>query len=120
MRFKNGCAVAAASAVFGLLLSFFSAPNLSAQVLYGSIVGTVTDQGNAVVPKAGITAKNAATGLVRKVESDDAGYYSLANLPEGAYELSVSASGFKTLTQRNVNVSINNVTRADISLEIGS
>jgi hypothetical protein len=88
--------------------------------LYGSIVGTVTDQANAVVPKAAVTARNTATGLTRKVEADEAGYFSVPNLPEGAYDLSVSAPGFKVLTQRNVNVLINNVTRADVGLEVGA
>ena len=62
-----------------------------------------------MVPKAAVTVKNSATGLSRQVTTDEAGYYSIPNLPEGAYDLSVSAPGFKALTQRNVNVRINNV-----------
>src|SRR5207244_10304707 len=46
-------------------------------------------------------------------------YYSIPNLLQGKYDLSVSASGFKPLTQRNVNVLINTVTRIDLSLEVG-
>ena len=98
----------------------FEAPVASAQVLYGSIVGTVTDQANAVVPKAAVTVKNTATGLSRQVIADEAGYYSIPSLPEGAYDVSVSAPGFKALTQKNVNVLINNVTRADLRLEVGA
>jgi hypothetical protein len=102
------------------LTVLFGGYEASAQVLYGSIVGTVTDQANAVVPKAGVTVTNKATGLVRKAEADEAGYYSIPALPEGAYDVSVSASGFKTLTQTNVEVRINNVTRADLNLQLGS
>jgi len=65
----------------------------SAQVLYGSIAGTVTDQANAVVPKASITVQNAATGLSRQVNTDEAGHYSITSLPEGAYDLSITAPG---------------------------
>ncbi len=72
----------------------------SAQVLYGSIVGTVTDQANAVVPKTVVTAKNTSTGLSRQVTTDEAGYYSITNLPEGTYDLSGSAAGFRPLTQK--------------------
>jgi hypothetical protein len=97
-----------------------SAPTASAQVLYGSIVGTVTDQAHAVVPKAALTATNKSTGLSRQVTADDAGYYSITNLLEGAYDLTVTAPGFRPLTQKDVNVLINNVTRADLSLEVGS
>ena len=35
---------------------------LNAQVLYGSVVGTVTDQTGALVPKAAVTIVNKATG----------------------------------------------------------
>ena len=104
----------------GLIFTGYEAPVASAQVLYGSIVGTVTDQANAVVPKAAVTVKNAATGLSRQVVTDEAGYYSIPSLPVGAYDVSVSAPGFKALTQTNVNVLINNVTRADLRLEVGA
>ncbi len=92
----------------------------SAQVLYGSIVGTVTDPASAMVPNATVTVTNTLTGLSRQATTDGAGYYSIPNLPQGAYDLSVTASGFKPLTQKGVNVLINNVTRVDLSLEVGA
>jgi hypothetical protein len=104
----------------GLVFGSYAARVASAQVLYGSVVGVITDQANAVVPKVTVTIKNTATGLSRQVATDESGYYSIVNLPEGAYDLSVSAPGFKSLTQRNVNVLINNVTRADVRLEVGA
>jgi hypothetical protein len=114
----------AAGVVFGLAASFLflgaGAPVASAQVLYGSIVGTVTDQANAVVPKAAVTVNNTSTGLSRQVAADETGYYSIQNLPEGSYDLSVTVTGFKPLTQRGVPVRINTVTRADVRLEVGS
>jgi len=104
----------------GLMFTGYEAPVASAQVLYGSVVGTVTDQASAVVPKATVTIKNAPRGFSRQVTTDEAGYYSVPNLPEGAYDVSVSAPGFKVLTQTNVNVLINNVTRTDLRLEVGA
>ncbi|MDP2997261.1 MAG: TonB-dependent receptor [Bryobacterales bacterium] len=98
----------------------YEAPVASAQVLYGSIVGTVTDQANAVVPKTAVTILNTATGLSRQATSDEAGYYSISNLPQGAYDLSVTVTGFKPLTQKGVHVLINTVTRADVRLEVGT
>ena len=98
----------------------FQARFASAQVLYGSIVGTVTDPPGAVVSKATVTVTNTSTGLSRQTSADDAGYYSIPNLHQGAYDLAVSAVGFKPLTQKGVNVSINNVTRSDIGLEVGA
>src|SRR5436853_6129272 len=97
----------------------YEAPMASAQVLYGSIVGTVLDQANAAVPKAMVKVTNTSTGLSRQAATDDAGYYSVQNLIEGIYDLSVTASGFRPLTQKSVNVLINNVTRVDVRLEVG-
>jgi len=90
------------------------------QVLYGSIVGTLTDQTGAVVPRATVTVTNASTGLSRQATTDDAGYYSIPNLLEGAYDLSVNASGFKPYAQKGIRVSINAVTRVDATIQVGT
>ena len=96
-----------------------SARPASAQVLYGSIVGTLTDQTGAVVPKATVTVTNTSTGLSRQVVANESGYYSIPNLLEGTYDLSVSSPGFKTYAQKGVVVSVNNVTRVDMAVQVG-
>jgi hypothetical protein len=102
-----------------LIFLSYGASTASAQVLYGSIVGTVTDQTGAAVPSAIVKATNKSTGLTRQGATDSAGNYSIPNLLEGDYELSVSADGFKPLTQKDVVVRINNVRRLDVKLEVG-
>jgi hypothetical protein len=92
----------------------------SAQVLYGSIVGTLTDETGAVIPKAVVTVKNTSTGLSRQATTDDAGYYAIRNLLEGSYDLSVTATGFKPYTQTGVNVPISVVTRVDVTIALGA
>jgi hypothetical protein len=108
------CAIAA------LLFGYMAARPASAQVLYGSIVGTIQDQSGAVVPKAEITITNKGTGLTRTTPADDAGRYSLLNVMAGTYDLKVSAPGFRTTTQTDLEISINTVTRADMRLEVGA
>jgi hypothetical protein len=98
----------------------FAAGTASAQVLYGSIVGTLTDETGAMVPKASVTVTNTSTGLSRQATTNDAGYYSIPNLLEGVYDLSVTASGFRTYTQKGINVSINRVTRVDATIAVGA
>ena len=104
----------------GLMVMGSATRSASAQVLYGSIVGTLTDETGAVVPKAVVTVTNTSTGLSRQATTDDAGYYSIPNLPEGTYDLSVSASGFRPYTQTGVNVPINAVTRVDATIQVGA
>jgi outer membrane receptor protein involved in Fe transport len=91
-----------------------------AQVLYGSIVGSVLDQSDAVVPNATITIVSKETGLTRETTTDVGGRYSLVNVLPGTYDLRVSATGFRTLTREGVAVVINTVTRADLKLEVGA
>ncbi len=102
-----------------LIVIGYTARTVSAQVLYGSIVGTLTDQTSAVVPKATVSVTNTSTGLSRQVTTNEAGYYSIPNLPEGNYDVAVNATGFKAYTQTGVSVRINSVTRTDIVIEIG-
>lgn len=104
----------------GLLLTPSLSQRASAQVLYGSLVGTITDPTGAVVPNATVKVTNTLTGQEREAKTNDAGYYSLLNLLEGNYNLAVSASGFKPYTETNIRVTINSVTRLDIALQVGT
>src|SRR4029453_8497826 len=91
-----------------------------AQTLYGSIVGDVKDSSGAVMPGATVVATNKSTGLTREAVTDEGGRYSLANLPAGAYSFKATQQGFKAFEQTEVTVSLNSVTRLDVSLEIGA
>ncbi len=102
-----------------LIVIGYTARTASAQVLYGSIVGTLTDETGAVVPKATVTVTNTSTGLSRQATTNDIGYYSIPNLPEGSYDLAVTATGFKPYTQTGVSVRINSVTRTDVIVQVG-
>ena len=98
----------------------YAARTASAQVLYGSIVGTLTDETGAVVPNAVVSVKNTSTGLSRQATTDETGHYAIQNLLEGSYDLSVSASGFKPYTQTGVNIAVNSVTRVDVRVQVGA
>jgi hypothetical protein len=96
------------------------APEASAQVLYGSLIGNVTDPNGAVIPKAAVTVTDQATGVVTTTASDSSGMYQFIALQPGSYIVKVSVSGFKTYERRGVTISLNNVTRDDAALEVGS
>ncbi len=102
-----------------LLLALLTSAPATAQVLYGSIVGTVEDPTGAVVPGATITITNPATGATREIKADDQGRYSVPNMQAGAYDVKVTAQGFRALTRTGVEITINTVTRLDAKLEVG-
>ena len=89
------------------------------QVLYGSIVGTVEDPSGAVVPNAALSLTNAGTGATREIKADEQGRYTAASLSPGTYSLKITAPGFRTLTRTGIAVTINNITRAEVRLEVG-
>lgn len=109
-----------AAAVLIATAALLSPERASAQVLYGSLVGNVTDSSGAAVPKATVTATNKGTNQAREVITDDNGGYSFADLQGGIYTLKISQQGFKTFEQTDVTVSANNVNRVDIALQIGA
>jgi len=82
-----------------LLVSLFVLPAYT-QVSTADITGRVTDQQGRVVPGATITATNKGTGVARTATTDDAGDYTITQLPPGKYDLSVEATSFsKALAQ---------------------
>jgi hypothetical protein len=63
----------------------------------GALQGRVFDSSGAVVPAATITVRSDASGVDRSIRSDDEGRYHLAAIPVGSYEVTASASGFKSV-----------------------
>lgn len=107
--------------LFACALALSLSPaRLEAQLLYGSIVGAVQDASGSIVPGATITAANTETRQERVVQTDAAGRYSIGNLLPGTYDITVAATGFRTLTRKDVPVSINTIVREDLRLEVGA
>src|SRR5437016_2772723 len=101
-------------------LALVSTDSAWAQVLYGSVTGTVTDQSGAGVSKAHVAATNRATGVTREADADDNGHYTITDIAPGDYDLKVTASGFKPLTQTSLTVGANTVTNGDTKLQVGA
>jgi hypothetical protein len=97
-----------------------SAPAAKAQVLYGSLLGNVTDPAGVAMPGVACTLTNTATGKSSKVETDDTGLYQFRNLVGGSYDLQLSKSGFAVTARKGILLTINNVSRLDLAMQLGS
>lgn len=75
------------------LMLLLTSGTASAQVLYGSITGTVTDKTGAVVPNVSISITNQATGEVRTAKGNGVGEYSVLDVLPGTYTLSIARGG---------------------------
>jgi hypothetical protein len=102
-----------------VLLAVAAAGSVSAQVVYGSIRGTVTDDSGAVVAGAKVTVRNLDTGLAKAVESNGAGLYLAGDIRPGRYEVQASAPGFATFVQQGITVRIEDHPLVDIVLHLG-
>ena len=58
-----------------------------AQILYGSVVGNVTDSSRAGVPGATVTLINTATNLAREATTTADGTYRFVNVQPGTYKV---------------------------------
>ncbi len=97
-----------------------SASAIFAQGALGTITGTVSDPSGAVVGNAAVEVKNAATGAVSKTVTTSTGNYTVSQLPVGAYDLTVTVTGFKTYKRSGLDLAAAQIMRIDIPLEVGS
>lgn len=104
---------------FAFALTCLSLSRADAQVLYGSMVGNVVDNNGAAVPSATVKITNKATNQSRDAVTNAEGAYTFSTVQTGIYDITVSKTGFKTYTRSNIEVTLNNVTRTQISLEVG-
>src|SRR3984893_2649197 len=84
------------------ILTATSITNGNAQVVGGTIQGTVTDGTGAVVSEATILIENVATGIDTTVLSNEDGFYTAPNLAPGNYKVTVSRAGFATVVTQLV------------------
>jgi hypothetical protein len=85
-----------------------------------TLVGTVTDNTGAAVPKATINVTNAQTQVVSKSETNAEGNYYIPFLNIGGYEVVVEAAGFKKLIRSGIILQAGVTTRIDVQMEIGA
>ena len=92
----------------------------SAQSVYGSVFGTVSDKSGAVIPNALITVTDEAKGTVVTVTSNASGDYSVPHLISDVYDLKVVAKGFKPFETKGLTVQADTAPRIDPTLDVGS
>jgi hypothetical protein len=83
----------------------------------GQLTGKVTDERGAVVAGASVTVKAVDGGAVRQATTDGEGFYSVAGLQPGLYDVTVQATGFANRTQR-VQVAIGSNSRLETKMSV--
>jgi len=90
-----------------------------AQTTFATITGTVTDPSGGVVSGAAVTATNVETGVTTRTTTNDEGVYTVPQLREGPYLLSVVATGFREHITTDILLVTRDIRRIDAKLEVG-
>jgi Carboxypeptidase regulatory-like domain len=104
-----------------LVATMLGTATVRAQVLYGTLTGTVADRSGAVVPKLTIMLTSQGTGEVRTVATSTVGEYRFGDVLPGTYTVSIPRTGnFAAFNEIGVAVDVNREIRIDITLQPAS
>src|SRR5215469_3800453 len=82
----------------------FGATSIFGQTISSTLVGTLADPGNALVPNAQLTLIEKTTGEIRTSQSNEKGLFRFLDLAAGQYTLRVDASGFKAYDLKDITL----------------
>lgn len=86
----------------------------------GTIRGTVTDPGGAVVINARVVLTGTETGETRETTTSEEGIYVFPELRPGVYQISVEATGFQRSTITDFKVAVQVTHSLNIELQVGA
>src|SRR5262245_47991903 len=100
MRFLHTFAV-------GVLMLMVAGPVAGqSQITTGVIDGVVVDNNGGLLPGVNVEVHNLDTNLTRTIVTGQDGRFSALQLPPGRYTVTFTLSGFSTLVQENVVVTV--------------
>jgi hypothetical protein len=84
-----------------------------------SLTGTVTDSTGGVIPGADVVAKNNATAGQSRAVTDATGTFTFPAMSPGAYTVTITLMGFKTVVLPDVQLIAAQPARVKVTLEVG-
>jgi hypothetical protein len=84
------------------------------------VEGTVLDQSGAVIPSAQVVLTNQDTQVKQSATANAQGYVQILHLPPGRYTVSVSASGFTTWAQKDIDIEGTDIRTIYPKLSVGT
>lgn len=115
----NPCPVRKLLGLAALLLSF-SFPVLPQRADRATVTGVVSDPTGTSIAGATVKVRNDDTGVETTLTTNEAGAYSSPSLVLGTYSITVEQTGFKTAVQSGLRLVGGQVSRQDVTMELGS
>src|SRR5712692_6384936 len=107
--------------LFLMALIFVFSSSALAQVVTGTLTGTVVDPNGAVVSGASVTVKSETTGKENSTTTSGDGLFRVPDLPPGKYTVTIAGSGgFSGKAVTGVDVKLGQITDIKVDLAIGS
>ena len=98
-------------------LAFFLA-TASAQIVGGTLAGTVTDTTGAVLSGITVVIHNDETGTERNLTTGADGRYSAPSIPIGTYSITATHDGFSPQKRTGIRLTVGQSTQIDLALTI--
>jgi Carboxypeptidase regulatory-like domain len=102
-----------------VVVGIVGTPSASAQAVFGSIFGTVTDPSSAAVPGAKVVVTSATKGTTVEATTNADGNYSVTHLIPDVYNVRAEGSGFKAFEAKGIVVSADAAARVDGQFQVG-
>src|SRR5205085_3349981 len=96
-----------------------SADLAAAQEFRATITGRITDPSGAVLPGVTVTAANTQTGEMAVGTTTSDGVYTIPFLRPGVYSVSAELSGFRKVTQADVQLQVGQTAAVNLQLSLG-
>jgi hypothetical protein len=100
----------------GLLLASVS----YAQTTFATITGNITDPTGLAIVGAKVQAVQVETGYKYGAQTNESGVYTLPNLKDGTYDVTVTATGFRECQAKSLILASREIRRLDVKLEVGT
>jgi hypothetical protein len=101
-----------------LAIAMAFAAVVSAQGTSASIIGTVSDVSQGVLPGVTVSARNVETGFTRSGVTDSQGFFRFPLLTPGRYELKAELSGFQTTTRTGITLNVGSESQVKLILQV--
>ena len=103
--------------LFACALLMLAAVSAQAQILYGTLLGRVSDTTGASVAGATLVLTDTATNTSKTTMADASGDYRFSNVEPGTYSLTVSAKTFGKVQSQGIDILANTEQRFDPQLK---
>jgi outer membrane receptor protein involved in Fe transport len=111
-------AQAVLTACLGIGIAFLP-HTATAQAVYGSVYGTVTDASGAAIPGATVTVTDEAKGTSVTAKTNESGAYSVEHMIPDLYTVKVEATGFKGFETNHLQVLADTSPKVDAAMQTG-